>query len=145
MNIWNSLIRSFNENLLNKYKGTEDKENKISQNIDKGKTVSISNPTSQRTLTKGLSGYTDGKVEIGNTTAEHDEDSRVVSRTSSAIDSVDYDPKTNTASVVFKGGDKAYEYEVKPGEFNSFLNAPSKGQWIAKKWNHNPHFRKPGY
>jgi hypothetical protein len=145
MNIWNSIIRSFNENLRNKYNGTEDKENKISQNIDKGKTVSISNPTSQRTITKGENDFTEGQVEIGNTTADNNEDSRVVSRTSSAVENVEYNPKTNTASVTFKGGDKAYDYEVKPGEFNSFLNAPSKGQWIAKKWNHNPHFRKPGY
>lgn len=145
MNIWNSLLNSFNENLRNKYIGTEDKENKISQKIGDGKTVSITNPTSQRTLTKGPNGYIDGKVEEGNTTAEHDEDSRVVSRTSSSIDSVDYDPNTNTASVVFKGGDKSYDYEVTPGEFNNFLKASSKGQWISKKWNHNPHFRKQGY
>ena len=144
MNIWNSLIKSFNENLINKYTGTEDKENKITQNIDKGKTVSISNPTSQRTIVKGENDYTDGRVEIGNNTQDNDE-SRVVSRASSAIDNVEYNPETNTASVTFRGGDKAYEYEVKPGEFESFLNAPSKGQWIAMKWNNNPHFRKPGF
>lgn len=143
MRIWDSLIDSFNETIRNKYNGTE-KKDKISQSIDKGKTVSISNPTSQRTIVKGENDYTDGRVEIGNTTQDNDE-SRVVSRASSAIDNVEYNPETNTASVTFRGGDKAYEYEVKPGEFESFLNAPSKGQWISTKWNNNPHFRKPGF
>lgn len=145
MRIWESLINSFNENLKNKYQGTEDKENKISQNVDKGKHITIINPTSQRTIIKGENDYTDGVVEIGNTTAENSQDSRLVSRTSSAIKNVDYDSTTNTASVTFNNGNKSYDYEVKPGEFNSFLHAPSKGQWVATKWNHNPHFRKPGY
>ena len=145
MRIWESLINTFNENLKNKYQGTEDKENKISQNVDKGKRVTIINPTSQRTIVKGENDYTDGMVEIGNTTAENSQDRRLVSRTSSAIKNVDYDPTTNTASVTFSNGNKSYDYEVNPEEFNSFLHSPSKGQWVATKWNHNPHFRKPGY
>ncbi len=145
MRIWESLINTFNENLKNKYQGTEDKENKISQNVDKGKRVTIINPTSQRTIVKGENDYTDGMVEIGNTTAENSQDRRLVSRTSSAIKNVDYDPTTNTASVTFSNGNKSYDYEVNPEEFNSFLYSPSKGQWVATKWNHNPHFRKPGY
>lgn len=144
MRIWDSLIESFNEIVRNKYKGTDNKENKISQNIDKGKTISISNPTSQRTIIKG-NDYTDGRVETGNTTEENGPDSRLASVASSAIDNVEYNPNTNTASVTFRGGDKIYDYEVKPGEFNNFLNAPSKGKRIAEQWNHNPHFRKPGY
>lgn len=139
MRIWDHLLNSFNETLKNEYQGTENKEDNISKKVSKGKSVKVVNPTSQRTITKGKD-YTTGDVKVGEETSKDTD--RVVTRSSSAIDNVEYNPNTNTASVTFRGGGKAYDYEVTPEEFNDFLNASSKGRHIASLWNHNPHFEK---
>lgn len=139
MRIWDHLLNSFNETLKNEYQGTENKEDNISKKVSKGKSVKVVNPTSQRTITKGKD-YTTGDVKVGEETSKNTD--RVVTRSSSAIDNVEYNPNTNTASVTFRGGNQKYDYEVTPEEFNNFLAASSKGRHIATIWNHNPHFKK---
>lgn len=148
---WKRLVESFNENLRNKYQGTSGKEDVIGQKIEKGKTVNIANPTSMRTFTKGDDGtFASGKVLIGNKQQnfghfDKELETRTAKRTSSAIKEIKYDPAKERAYVDFTNGKHSYEYKVKPNEFNDFLNAPSKGQHVVNLWNHNPHFRAPGY
>lgn len=159
MNVWNSILKRFNENLRNKYQGTSTDNNKNMLNkIESGKTVSVYNPTSLRTFTKGSQGrnskgqfekrsYTQGNVEIGDTTSSHKKKdyAKTEQRASSSIKSAEYNPNTNTAKITFRGNNKTYDYNVTPDEFNDFLNADSKGRHVANEWNHNPHFRKEGY
>lgn len=63
---------------------------------------------------------------------------------STAIEKASHDGK-NTAKIIFTSGPKEYHYRVTPAEFEDFLNSPSKGNHVATIWNHNPHFRKPGF
>lgn len=62
---------------------------------------------------------------------------------STAVKSVTYDPKTNTAWLTFVGGNKQYAYNVTPYELELFANAGSKGRWVNKVWK--IHNRKEDY
>ena len=53
---------------------------------------------------------------------------------STAVQSVEYDPKTNTAWLTFVGGKKAYAYDVTPQELEQFARAGSKGRWGNRVW-----------
>ena len=120
---------------------TTEKLNKIKKNVEKKNTVLVYNPLSQRTFFKNpeTDSYIDGKIEIGDEKTSDKE--KVVSVQSTAIQSIKYDPKKQRAYVVFKNGNGTeYTYKVSPEEFDDFLNAASKGRWVAKEWNKNPHF-----
>lgn len=57
---------------------------------------------------------------------------------STAIDDVEYDPTTNTASVKWINGDKYYDFDVSPNEMRDFAAAPSKGKHVNDIWkNYN--------
>ena len=120
---------------------TTDKLDKIKKNVEKNKTVLVYNPLSQRTFFKNpeTDSYIDGKIEVGDEKTSDKE--KVVSVVSTAIQSIKYDPKKQRAYVIFKNGNGTeYTYKVSPEEFDDFLNATSKGRWVAKEWNKNPHF-----
>jgi len=119
---------------------TTDKLDKIKENVEKNKTVLVYNPLSQRTFFKNpeTDSYIDGKIEVGDEKTSDKE--KVVSVISTAIQSIKYDPKKQRAYVVFKNGNGTeYTYKVSPEEFDDFLNAASKGRWVAKVWK-NSHF-----
>ena len=146
--IWNRVKEKINEtfkqdNTQDKAKvfQTTDKLDKIKKNVEKKNTVLVYNPLSQRTFFKNpeTDSYIDGKIEIGDEKTSDKE--KVVSVQSTAIQSIKYDPKKQRAYVVFKNGNGTeYTYKVSPEEFDDFLNAASKGRWVAKEWNHNKHF-----
>lgn len=120
---------------------TTDKLDKIKKNVEKKNTVLVYNPLSQRTFFKNpeTDSYIDGKIEVGDEKTSDKE--KVVSVQSTAIQSIKYDPKKQRAYVIFKNGNGTeYTYKVSPEEFDDFLNAASKGRWVAKEWNHNKHF-----
>ena len=119
---------------------TTDKLDKIKKNVEKNKTVLVYNPLSQRTFFKNpeTDSYIDGKIEVGDEKTSDKE--KVVSVISTAIQSIKYDPKKQRAYVIFKNGNGTeYTYKVSPEEFDDFLNAASKGRWVAKVWK-NSHF-----
>ena len=119
---------------------TTDKLDKIKKNVEKNKTVLVYNPLSQRTFFKNpeTDSYIDGKIEVGDEKTSDKE--KVVSVVSTAIQSIKYDPKKQRAYVIFKNGNGTeYTYKVSPEEFDDFLNAASKGRWVAKVWK-NSHF-----
>ena len=146
--IWNRIKEKINEtfkqdNTQDKPKvfQTTDKLDKIKKNVEKKNTVLVYNPLSQRTFFKNpeTDSYIDGKIEIGDEKTSDKE--KVVSVASTAIQSIKYDPKKQRAYVVFKNGNGTeYTYKVSPEEFDDFLNAASKGRWVAREWNHNKHF-----
>ena len=146
--IWDRIKEKINEtfktdNTQDKPKvfQTTDKLDKIKKNVEKKNTVLVYNPLSQRTFFKNpeTDSYIDGKIEIGDEKTSDKE--KVVSVISTAIQSIKYDPKKQRAYVVFKNGNGTeYTYKVSPEEFDDFLNAASKGRWVAREWNHNKHF-----
>lgn len=146
--IWDRIKEKINEtfkqdNTQDKAKvfQTTDKLDKIKKNVEKNKTVLVYNPLSQRTFFKNpeTDSYIDGKIEVGDEKTSDKE--KVVSVVSTAIQSIKYDPKKQRAYVVFKNGNGTeYTYKVSPEEFDDFLNAASKGRWVAKEWNRNKHF-----
>ena len=146
--IWDRIKEKINEtfktdNTQDKPKvfQTTDKLDKIKKNVEKKNTVLVYNPLSQRTFFKNpeTDSYIDGKIEVGDEKTSDKE--KVVSVVSTAIQSIKYDPKKQRAYVVFKNGNGTeYTYKVSPEEFDDFLNAASKGRWVAKEWNHNKHF-----
>ena len=145
--IWDRIKEKINEtfkpeNTQDKPKvfQTTDKLDKIKKNVEKNKTVLVYNPLSQRTFFKNpeTDSYIDGKIEVGDEKTSDKE--KVVSVVSTAIQSIKYDPKKQRAYVVFKNGNGTeYTYKVSPEEFDDFLNAASKGRWVAKVWK-NSHF-----
>ena len=146
--IWDRIKEKINEtfkqdNTQDKPKvfQTTDKLDKIKKNVEKKNTVLVYNPLSQRTFFKNpeTDSYIDGKIEIGDEKTSDKE--KVVSVVSTAIQSIKYDPKKQRAYVIFKNGNGTeYTYKVSPEEFDDFLNAASKGRWVAREWNRNPHF-----
>lgn len=146
--IWDRIKEKINEtfkqdNTQDKAKvfQTTDKLDKIKKNVEKKNTVLVYNPLSQRTFFKNpkTDSYIDGKIEVGDEKTSDKE--KVVSVQSTAIQSIKYDPKKQRAYVVFKNGNGTeYTYKVSPEEFDDFLNAASKGRWVAREWNHNKHF-----
>ena len=146
--IWDRVKEKINEtfkqdNTQDKAKvfQTTDKLDKIKKNVEKKNTVLVYNPLSQRTFFKNpeTDSYIDGKIEVGDEKTSDKE--KVVSVQSTAIQSIKYDPKKQRAYVVFKNGNGTeYTYKVSPEEFDDFLNAASKGRWVARVWNHNHHF-----
>ena len=145
--IWDRIKEKINEtfkpeNTQDKPKvfQTTDKLDKIKKNVEKNKTVLVYNPLSQRTFFKNpeTDSYIDGKIEVGDEKTSDKE--KVVSVVSTAIQSIKYDPKKQRAYVIFKNGNGTeYTYKVLPEEFDDFLNAASKGRWVAKVWK-NSHF-----
>lgn len=145
--IWDRIKEKINEtfkqdNTQDKPKvfQTTDKLDKIKKNVEKKNTVLVYNPLSQRTFFKNpeTDSYIDGKIEIGDEKTSDKE--KVVSVVSTAIQSIKYDPKKQRAYVIFKNGNGTeYTYKVSPEEFDDFLNAASKGRWVAKVWK-NSHF-----
>ena len=146
--IWDRIKEKINEtfkqdNTQDKPKvfQTTDKLDKIKKNVEKKNTVLVYNPLSQRTFFKNpeTDSYIDGKIEVGDEKTSDKE--KVVSVVSTAIQSIKYDPKKQRAYVVFKNGNGTeYTYKVSPEEFDDFLNAASKGRWVSREWNKNPHF-----
>lgn len=146
--IWDRIKEKINEtfkqdNTQDKAKvfQTTDKLDKIKKNVEKKNTVLVYNPLSQRTFFKNpeTDSYIDGKIEVGDEKTSDKE--KVVEVVSTAIQSIKYDPKKQRAYVVFKNGNGTeYTYKVSPEEFDDFLNAASKGRWVARLWNRNKHF-----
>ena len=120
---------------------TSENLNKIKKDVEKNNTVLVYKPQSLRTFSKNpeTDSYIDGKMKIGD--EKSSEEDKVVGVVSTAIQSIKYDPKKQRAYVVFKNGNGTeYTYKVSPEEFDDFLNAASKGRWVARVWNHNKHF-----
>lgn len=125
-------------NKPNEFSSSEGKESQIMSRIMRGNTVTVK-PTSSRFYTRGANGqYQTGDVEMdqysGGTRA---------AKPSTAIESVKYDPNTQICSVRFRGGDKSYDYKMTPQDFQSFMNADSKGTYVNTVMKHQN--RLPGY
>ena len=139
MNIWEQIATNLRKR-KGEFTGTARNEADIAKRVEKGKKVSIANPTSYRTYHNvGTGTLNENDVDIGLTSG------KAAEITSTAISNAEYDPETGLAYMTFVGGDKPYEYKMTPDEWQQFVTADSKGRFVAKNMNHNPHFRSPNY
>lgn len=138
MKLWDNIMTSLKAR-KGEFLGTSGNEEKISNKINSGKSVNISNPTSQRTFHRDASGsLLDQQIDIGNT-GEGD----VGEVVSSAIESARYDPSDDSLNITYRGGDKEYKFQAGgPEGVMEWVNAPSKGQ-ITQEWRTT--HRYPGY
>lgn len=138
MKLWDNIMTSLKAR-KGEFTGTSGNEAKISNKINSGNSVNISNPTSQRTFHRDASGsLLDQQIDIGNT-GEGD----VGEVVSSAIDSARYDPSDDSLNITYKGGSKEYKFQAGgPEGVMEWVNAPSKGQ-ITQEWRTT--HRYPGY
>lgn len=96
-----------------------------------GKPVSISNVRSGRTFGKNEGSYVGGSVDIGDTSKQTGGTYVSNAVNSTAIQSIDFDPKANEAQIQYTGGTKKYTFPMTKTEFKAFQAAPSKGRWVA--------------
>lgn len=146
-NGWRSI---FNKgSTVNQWKSIADMAEKAMSKVGQGKEITINNPSSKRTFTKG---YTEpkmysegGSVTVGDNTSEFFEDEKPITAevVSSAVRSVRYNPENERAFITFQGGNKEYEFAVTPDELDAFLNSDSKGRYVNSVWKKNN--RAPGY
>ena len=155
MKLWDSISASLKAR-KGEFLGTSGNEEKISNKINSGNSVNISNPTSQRTFTKGEQtrnnkgqfekrSYTTGNIDIGDTTDQYSKKdyAKTGEVVSSAIDSARYDPSDDSLNITYKGGSKEYKFQAGgPEGVMEWVNAPSKGQ-ITQEWRTT--HRYPGY
>lgn len=115
---------------------------KINKALDKGKqTLHISSPQSYRYALKDSTGFSDKESGLFTDKqitkakeSDPDIDKEGVTQhnvSSTAIDAIDYDPKSKDLGIVFKGGKKEYIYPNVPKEaVKALLQAASKGRHV---------------
>ena len=114
---------------ISSWKDVKDLTKKVEKALSKSNDeIALKAPTSMRYFTKGSNGsYLTGDVQIINTGLQQATEVEVASQ---AIAEVKYDPKTNICKVRFVNGDKWYDYQMTPDEFEDFMAADSKGQYV---------------
>lgn len=119
----------------------------IRQDVAKGRKISVSSPQSSR-----WSVDQQGLMDL-RSKAEQKEQPDVeaplkeTSVASTAVKSIDYNPKTRNLDIQYTTGPKKYRFpNVPPEAVTEFLEAPSKGKWlyyeIQPKYSTNPASRR---
>lgn len=128
MNFFSRLIKRLNGSLLN-----SDERMKIAKRLAQDKKVRIGTLYSERNYKEGEKPagdpreWTDDNIGRGET--ENTETIDVPIR-STAIDSVEYDPKEKDIYVKYRKGKKRYHFvNMSPQQFKSYMNAGSKGRY----------------
>ena len=108
----------------------------LQEDISKGKTVNISAPQSSRFSfdSKGIADLRTGKKDA--------DDFKETAVSSTAVESIDYNPKNGNLDIQYTSGNKKYRYpNVPPEVVTEFLDSPSKGKYlyyeIAPKYSIN--------
>jgi hypothetical protein len=114
---------------ISSWKDIKDLTKKVEKALDKSpKEIMLKAPTSMRYFTKGSDGsYLTGDVHMIDTGLQQATDVQVAS---SAVAEVKYNPESNICSLRFVNGDKWYDYQMTPDEFEEFMAADSKGQYV---------------
>lgn len=114
---------------ISSWKDIHDLTKKVEKALDKSpKEIMLKAPTSMRYFTKGSDGsYLTGDVQIVNTGLQEATDVQVAS---SAVAEVKYNPESNICSLRFVNGDKWYDYQMTPEQFEEFMGSNSKGQYV---------------
>lgn len=155
-NIWNGVQNSMRDWYNITYQGTKKNTAALTDLANQGQGFMLNAPTSYRRSfakqnrdDKGRfkSGFKYSDTEIAQSMDKNIGDNKKLHDVeSTAIQSARYDPTDGSLNVVYKGGDKEYKFAATPEDVEAFLNAPSKGQFMAT-WKRNgsdPH-TYPGY
>lgn len=97
----------------------------LQEDIAKGRTVNISAPQSSRYSfdSKGIADLASGKKTA--------DDYKETSVNSTAVRSIDYNPKNGNLDIQYTSGSKKYRYpNVPPEVVTEFLDSPSKGKYL---------------
>lgn len=122
----NILRRITATKLEGKNRKDSDFQNTFQTAIEKGKIVKVGDVKSSRWQKRGNDTYYGPLEDIDY------ENSIERSVDSSAIDSIEYDPKTEDLKVRFRGGSVWYTYPNVPADVvTEFMDAPSKGRYLA--------------
>jgi len=111
---------------ISSWKDIKDLTKKVEKALDKSpQEIMLRAPTSIRSFAKGNdNSYLSGNVTTGKGLPTE------VEVASQAIAEVKYEPQTNICKVRFVNGDKWYDYQMTPDEFEEFMAADSKGQYV---------------
>lgn len=114
---------------ISSWKDIRDLTKKVEKALDKSpKEIMLKAPTSMRYFTKGSDGsYLTGDVQIIDTGLQQ---ATAVQVASSAVAEVKYNPESNICSLRFVNGDKWYDYQMTPEQFEEFMGSNSKGQYV---------------
>lgn len=97
----------------------------LQEDISKGRTISVSAPQSSRYSfdSKGIADLASGKKTA--------DDYKETSVSSTAVRSIDYNPKNGNLDIQYTSGSKKYRYpNVPPEVVTEFLDSPSKGKYL---------------
>lgn len=111
---------------ISSWKDIKDLTKKVEKALDKSpQEIMLKAPTSIRSFSRGPdNSYLTGNVTTGKGLSTE------VEVASQAIAEVKYDPKTNICKVRFVNGDKWYDYNMTPDEFEDFMASDSKSQYV---------------
>lgn len=114
---------------ISSWKDIHDLTKKVEKALDKSpKEIMLKAPTSMRYFTKGSDGsYLTGDVQIIDTGLQQ---ATAVQVASSAVAEVKYNPESNICSLRFVNGDKWYDYQMTPEQFEAFMGSNSKGRYV---------------
>jgi len=124
---------------ISSWKNIKDLTRKVEKALDKSpQEIMLRAPTSIRSFSRGSdNSYLTGNVTTGKGLPTE------VEVASSAVAEVKYNPQRNVCSLRFVGGDGWYDYQMTPDEFEEFMAADSKGQYVNYVMKYNN--RMPGY
>lgn len=97
----------------------------LQEDISKGRTVNITAPQSSRYSfdSKGIADLASGKKTA--------DDYKETSVASTAVRTIDYNPKNGNLDIQYTSGNKKYRYpNVPPEVVTEFLDSPSKGKYL---------------
>lgn len=97
----------------------------LQEDISKGRAISVSAPQSSRYSfdSKGIADLASGKKDA--------DDFKETAVSSTAVRSIDYNPKNGNLDIQYTSGSKKYRYpNVPPEVVTEFLDSPSKGKYL---------------
>ena len=97
----------------------------LQEDISKGRAINVSAPQSSRFSfdSEGIADLRTGKKDA--------DDFKETSVSSTAVRSIDYNPKNGNLDIQYTSGSKKYRYpNVPPEVVTEFLDSPSKGKYL---------------
>ena len=133
MDFLNKLRQRLSETFRGNYgklqKGEDNRKERAKERLEKGKKISFSDAQSQR-YNINKERYIPGDTRDSNKANDKMEDVSVDNISSTAIDSMDYNPKTEVMNIKFRNNNKTYAYPNVPEDaIEGFMDAGSKGRY----------------
>lgn len=121
------------KNFTGGYRKDYNTQEKIQKAVDKDRKVKINDVQSSRWKYGRGNDYLDPNTVAEKDNAKGNSNTNITEKavSSSAVQSVSYDPTTKDLGVTFVGGNTEYTYPDVPKEvFTEFMDSPSKGRYV---------------